>query len=181
MAVDEKRAEQAITELLLAVGEDISRDGLAQTPQRVARMWRDFFSYEPGNTDATFEDVETSQMVVVSGVKVWSMCEHHMLPFWCDLTMGYITKDKIVGLSKFARIANKHAHGLQVQERLVQNIADDIQRLAETDNVAVMGVGQHLCMVMRGIKTDGRMKTSVLRGLFREASQCRQEFFSLVE
>lgn len=165
--------------LLVAIGEDPVRDGLSGTPARVASWWNEFIHYEPGNTDVTFEAITTDQMVVVTGVRVYSLCEHHLLPFWCDLSLGYIARDKVLGLSKFARIAHKYAHRLQIQERLVHNIADEIERLTGSPDVAVFGAGVHMCMVMRGIKTKGVMKTSVMRGMFFDVQKTRQEFLSL--
>jgi GTP cyclohydrolase I len=119
-------------------------------------------------------------MVVVSGLQVWSLCEHHLIPFWSRVSVAYLTGERVLGLSKFARIAHKYAHKLQLQERLAQEIADEVQQVTGSEDVAVLAVGQHLCMVMRGIKTPGHMTTSVLKGKFREP-EVRAEFLSLVE
>lgn len=108
-------------------------------------------------------------------------CEHHLLPFWCDYSIGYVPGKQVLGLSKFARIAHHHAHALQLQERLTQQIADTISQLAATQDVAVFGTGVHLCMVMRGIKTPGRMSSSIMRGVFRYSEAARAEFFSLLK
>ena len=167
--------------LLVAIGEDPDRDGLRDTPRRWADAWREFIEYDPGKVDTCFESVNTDQMVVVSGIRVWSMCEHHMLPFWCDVSIGYITGDKILGLSKFARIAHKSAHRLQIQEQLCQQIADEIKNITETNDVAVIARGEHLCMSMRGVRTLGLMTSSVMSGVFRERSETRMEFLQLVE
>lgn len=168
-------------ELLVAIGEDPEREGLQDTPRRFADWWREFVTYHPGTTDTCFESVTTDQMVVVSGMRVWSLCEHHLLPFWCDVSIGYIARDKVLGLSKFARIAHKYAHRLQLQERLCHQIADEIADIACTEDVAVMASGVHLCMTMRGIRTPGTMTSSIMRGLFREESDARMEFLRLVE
>lgn len=180
-AVDYAALERIGCNLLTAIGEDPTRPGLLDTPRRFAAAWREFIEYEPGVTDTTFESVTTDQMVVVSGLRVWSMCEHHMLPFWCDVSIGYIARDKVLGLSKFARIAHQFAHRLQLQERLIHQIADEITRITGTPDVAVLGQGEHLCMVMRGIQTPGKMTTSVMRGVFLESSSARSEFLSLVK
>jgi GTP cyclohydrolase I len=166
-------------DLLVALGEDPDREGLQNTPRRFAAFWKDFVEYDPGNIDALFEVVSTNQMVIVSGIRVWSVCEHHLLPFWCDLHIGYIATDKVLGLSKFARIAHQFAHRPQVQERLVHEIADEIERLVETSDVAVIGRGTHLCMVMRGIRTPAEMVTSVMRGAFRQDALVQSEFIQL--
>jgi len=167
-------------QLLEAIGEDPTREGLEETPSRWADWWKEFIEYEPGDTDVTFETIETDQMVVVSGMRTWSLCEHHLLPFWCDISVGYIARQKVLGLSKFARIAHQFAHRLQIQERLVHQIADEVERLTGSPDVAILGIGQHLCMVMRGVKTDGIMKTSVVRGVFYDKPEARAEFFRLV-
>lgn len=171
--------ERLCAELLLAIGEDPARPGLIDTPRRFANAWAEFIDYDPGTTDTTFETITTDQMVVVSGMRVWSICEHHLLPFWCDISIGYIAQHKVLGLSKFARIAHQFAHRLQLQERLVDQIADEISHLADTPHVAVLGRGQHLCMVMRGIQTPGIMTSSVMRGLFFDNPIARSEFLSL--
>jgi GTP cyclohydrolase I len=168
-------------QLLIAIGEDPDRPGLQDTPRRFAKHWDEFINYDPGNHNTVFEPICTDQMVVVSGIKVWSLCEHHLLPFWCEISIGYIAEDKVLGLSKFAQIAHKYAHKLQVQERLVHQIADEISQMVDTPHVAVFGKGQHLCMVMRGIKTPGLMSTSVMRGRFLEKGPVRQEFFELIK
>lgn len=180
MSVDQRRVVAAVRQLLEAVGEDPDRPGLQETPGRVARFWHEFMDYEPGRLDTVFDSVRTDQLVAVTGIRVWSLCEHHLLPFWCDVSVGYMARDHVLGLSKFARIAHQHAHGLQVQERLVDGIARDVAQLAQTDSVAVVARGVHLCMVMRGIRTEAVMTSSALHGLFRDNPAARQEFMGLV-
>lgn len=181
MTVQHDKLERIGRELLLAIGEDPEREGLEGTPLRFANWWREFIDYDPGKVGTTFEAVETDQMVVVTGMRVWSLCEHHLLPFWCDVAVGYIAERRVLGLSKFARIAHEYAHRLQLQERLVHQIADRVVELTGSNNVAVLARGTHTCMVMRGIKTPGHMKTSVTRGLFLENARTRQEFLQLAE
>ncbi len=164
----------------MALGEDPDRPGLIETPRRWAAWWREFIEYDPGATDVLFENVCTDQMVVVSGMKVWSLCEHHLLPFWCEVHIGYIARERVLGLSKFARIAHQCAHRLQIQERLAHQIADKVEELTGSPDVAVLCKGEHLCMVMRGIKTPGVMKTSVVRGAFRESDSARAEFLQMI-
>ncbi len=168
-------------ELLIAVGEDPDREGLLDTPRRWADWWREFIEYDPGTTETTFQSASTDQMVCVSGMRVFSLCEHHLLPMWCDVSIGYITSGKVLGLSKFARIAHQFAHQLQIQERLGQQIADEISRITGTDDVAVVLKGEHLCMSARGIRTPGLMTSSVMRGVFRSQSETRLEFLRLIE
>ena len=171
-------AEKAVRDLLVAIGEDPGRPGLVDTPKRVAKWWREFIDYNPGELGTCFEDA-TAGFVMVSGMRVWSLCEHHLLPFWCDVTVGYITDARVLGLSKFARIAHAHAHALQVQERLVAGIAADVRQACATDNVAVVARGEHLCMTMRGVRTPALMLSSSLHGVFRHEPAVRAEFFSL--
>lgn len=178
--VDHARVKALVTELLEALGEDPTREGLIETPRRIANFWRDFVEYEPGKLDTTFSAVTHNQMVCVTGMRVWSMCEHHMLPFWCDISIGYIASDKVLGLSKFARIAHKHAHKLTLQEQLVSDISDELVAILGTEDVAVLAKGEHLCMTMRGIRTPHRMISSALNGQFHNSEQ-RTEFLRLVD
>jgi len=168
-------------ELLLAIGEDPEREGLRETPRRWADAWREFMEYDPGTTETTFASTSIDQIVCVSGLRVWSLCEHHLLPFWCDVSIGYVPDEKVLGLSKFARIAHQCAHRLQLQERLGQQIAEEISRITGTENVAVVLKGEHVCMTARGIRTPGLMTSSTMRGVFRTQSETRMEFLRLIE
>ena len=168
-------------ELLLAIGEDPDREGLRETPRRWADAWREFIEYDPGTTETTFASVASDQLVCVSGIRVWSICQHHLLPIWADISIGFIATDRILGLSKFARITQKYAHQLQLQERLCKEIADEIVMLAKSPNVAILAQGQHLCMTARGIKTPAIMTSSIMRGVFREKHEARMEFLRLTE
>jgi GTP cyclohydrolase IA len=178
--IDLDQIEDIVTELLRAIGENPEREGLRNTPRRVARFWQEFIEYQDVNHATTFESVRVDQMVVVSGMRVWSLCEHHLLPFWCDVSIGYITNEKVLGLSKFARIAKIHAHRLQVQERLVDDIAKNVMSIACTDHVAVLAKGEHMCMTMRGIETPATMISSSIHGSFKQP-EVRAEFLALTE
>ncbi|MCX5008336.1 GTP cyclohydrolase I [Streptomyces sp. NBC_00647] len=164
--------------LLVEIGEDPDREGLQDTPARYARWWREFTQYDPGSVDTVFETTASGSLVAVSGISVWSLCEHHLLPFSCEITIGYLPQGKMLGLSKFARIAHQHAHKLQSQEQLSQQIADDIEKLTGSPDVAVIGRGEHLCMAMRGIRTPATMTTAVWRGALAEAPM-RAELLAL--
>lgn len=179
--VDRSALVRIARELLLAIGENPDREGLQDTPRRWADWWQEFIEYHPGKTDTCFESVSVDQMVVVSGMRVYSLCEHHLLPFWCDVSIGYITHEKVLGLSKFARIAHQFAHQLQLQEKLCQQIGEEVQRLAKTEDVAVIAQGHHLCMEMRGVRTAGLMSSSMMSGMFKEHSETRMEFLQLVK
>ncbi|MEU9970469.1 GTP cyclohydrolase I [Streptomyces malaysiensis] len=167
-------------QLLEEIGEDPDRDGLRDTPARFARWWREFINYEPGSLGTLFESIGTSQLVIVSDIQVWSLCEHHLLPFNCSVTIAYRPAGQLLGLSKFARVAHHYAHRLQVQERLVDQIALEISNLSGTPDVAVIAKGEHLCMSMRGIKAAAQMTSTALRGEFGTSSGLRSELFDLL-
>jgi GTP cyclohydrolase I len=166
--------------LLKEIGEDPGRDGLRETPERFARWWREFTEYDPGTVATLFETTTTGQLVLVSGVEVWSLCEHHLLPFTCSISIAYRSGERLLGLSKFARIAHQHAHRLQLQERLVADIAADIIRITGSQDVAVVGRGEHLCMTMRGIKTNARMTSTSIHGAFSRPGPTRDELLTLL-
>lgn len=170
--------EDMVRLMLIEVGEDHLRAGLRDTPARFARWWREFFSYDPGTVDTVFPVSTSGETVVVSDIEVWSLCEHHLLPFSCSISIAYRPSETVLGLSKFARIAHRHAHKLQIQERLVQDIASEICKVAGTDDVAVIAHGQHLCMAMRGIRTPAVMTSSYLGGIFEQHGPVRQELMS---
>lgn len=179
--VNHDAVADAVVQLLHAIGADPMDPNVIDTPDRVARWWAEFIDYDPGNVATTFESVHADQMVVVSGIEVWSLCAHHLLPFSASVTIGYLANDRILGLSKFARIAHRHAHRLNTQEDLVERIADEVQEVAGTGDVAVTASGVHLCMAARGIRTPATMTTSVNRGKFREHGETRAEFFALIK
>jgi GTP cyclohydrolase I len=179
--IDEKELERIGLGLINAIGESPAREGLRETPRRFAKWWKEFIEYDPGKLGTTFEaESWGGQINVVANMRVWSLCEHHLLPFWCDVSIGYRANGRVLGLSKFARIAHKHAHRLQIQERLIQDIGREIKLLTHSQDVIVMGQGVHLCMVMRGIKTDGLMTSIASWGEFEESADLRREFLSIV-
>jgi GTP cyclohydrolase I len=172
--------------LLAAVDPDPLRVGLTETPDRVTRAWLEFLSPATNRLDTAFEAVQTDQLIVLQGHRVWSMCEHHLLPFWCDLTIGYLPEAHVLGVSKLARIANLYAARLQLQERLVHDIGQHVARatvpptaLVVNPHVAVLGRGEHLCMTMRGVRSGAHLVTSYLTGHFRDNAALRAEFFAL--
>ena len=177
--VDVGAVRRLTFELLKALGQDVNRPGLEGTPDRVARFWKEFIEYDAGNFDLTFEHMATDQMVIVKGIGTVSLCEHHMLPFSMQVAVGYIATEKVIGLSKIARIVHRVAHALQIQERICHEIADHIEQVAGTKDVAVYAEGEHSCMSMRGIRTPATMSTSVMRGKFFDLTDTRQEFLSI--
>ena len=165
--MDKHRVADLIKELLIAVGEHPEREGLQDTPRRVAEFWAEFMTPAEGRIDTTFTEETTGEMVVVSGMRVWSLCEHHLLPFWCDVSIAYKPHGAILGLSKFARIAQKFAHQLQVQERLIRQISQTVIELTGSQDVLTVGRGVHTCMIMRGVATPAVMTVIDPHGDFR--------------
>jgi GTP cyclohydrolase I len=173
--------EDAVRELLGAVGEDPEREGLARTPERVARMYDELlagYRVDPEKmiNDAIF-DVEYDEMVLVRDIEFYSLCEHHMLPFIGKAHVGYLPKGKVIGLSKIPRIVDLFARRLQVQERLTRQISDLLDTTLHPHGVGVVVEGLHLCSMMRGVKkANARMVTSCLSGSFSDNEVTRQEF-----
>ena len=178
---DEARAEAAVLELLAAIGEDPSREGLRDTPARVARMYAEITSglrMAPEDVLTTTFDLGHDEMVLVRDIELWSMCEHHLVPFTGVAHVGYIPAEsgKITGLSKLARLVDVYARRPQVQERLTTQIADEIERTLQPKGVLVVIEAEHLCMSMRGVRKPGSSTvTSAVRGLFRENVATRTE------
>ena len=171
----------SVLNILYAVGEDPEREGLVDTPTRVARSYDELLVGYNVDTDKLLNDalfdVEYSEMVIVSGIDFYSMCEHHMLPIIGKAHVAYIPDKKVVGLSKIPRIVEAFARRLQVQERMTQQIANLIDELVEPQGVAVIVDGLHMCVAMRGAKkSNARMRTSALTGLFLKNELTRMEF-----
>lgn len=182
--MDERRVQAAVRELLKAMGEDIGREGLRETPERVARMYVELFSGLEEDPSAHLKVFEESgdEMVIVRDIPFYSMCEHHLLPFFGKAHIAYLPKDRrVLGLSKLPRIVNCFARRPQLQERLTCQIADFLYRQLPCAGVAVVLEAEHLCMTMRGIKASGaQARTSALRGTMREA-HVRAEALSLLK
>lgn len=182
---DEKRAEDAVRELLLAVGEDPDREGLRETPARVARAYREIFAglwQEPEDVLTTTFDLGHDEMVLVKDIEVYSTCEHHLVPFQGVAHVGYIPSldGKITGLSKLARLVDVYARRPQVQERLTTQIAESLVRILEPRGVIVVVECEHMCMSMRGIRKPGaKTITSAVRGQLRDPAS-RSEAMSLI-
>lgn len=182
---DEKRAENAVRELLIAVGEDPDREGLRETPARVARAYREIFAglwQKPEDVLTTTFDLGHDEMVLVKDIEVQSSCEHHLVPFVGVAHVGYIPSadGKITGLSKLARLVDVYARRPQVQERLTTQIADSLMEILEPRGVIVVVECEHMCMSMRGVRKHGaKTITSAVRGQLRDAAT-RNEAMSLI-
>jgi GTP cyclohydrolase I len=182
---DEARAEAAIRELLIAVGEDPDREGLVDTPKRVARSYRELLGgmrMGPEEVLTTTFDLAHDEMILVKDIELWSMCEHHLVPFTGVAHVGYIPgqNGRITGLSKLARLVDLYARRPQVQERLTTQVADSLMGILEPRGVIVVVEAEHLCMTMRGVRKPGsRTVTSAVRGSMRDATT-RAEAMSLI-
>ena len=180
-----ERVAGLIRSLLVEIGEDPNREGLLRTPERVARSWEFLTSGYDGNiksiiNDAVFQS-HANNMIISRDIEVYSMCEHHMLPFYGRCHIGYIARHKVLGLSKLARIVDQYARRLQIQERLTQQIAREIMDAVDADGVGVVMDCRHLCMMMRGVeKQNSTMTTSSVLGSFHSDAPTRAEFMNLI-
>lgn len=178
---DEKTIQQAVLNILQAIGEDPNRNGLKYTPQRVARMYAELLNGYRTDPAAMINgaifDIQYDEMVIVRDIEFFSLCEHHMLPFMGRVHVAYLPNGKVIGLSKIPRIVDMYAHRLQVQERMTRQIADFLRDLLQPQGVAVVVEAMHLCSMMRGVKKhNARMTTSAMHGAFRANLATRQEF-----
>lgn len=179
------KIEKLVKELLKELGEDPNREGLQKTPHRVAKMYAELTRGYRTSRQATINGALFSQsidnMVILKNIELYSLCEHHLLPFFGKCHVGYIAKDKIVGISKIARVVERFARRLQVQERLTQEIANELQEALKPQGVGVVIEAQHLCMMMRGVeKQNSVMVTSAVHGNFRSDLATREEFMTII-
>ena len=185
--IDQAKIEAAAFSVIEAIGDDPRREGLEGTPQRIAEMYAELFSGLGMDAKAELAvgfEVGHHEMVILRDIPFYSMCEHHLLPFYGVAHVGYIPNDegRVVGVSKLARVVDIFAKRLQLQERMTTQIADAILEALQPDGVAVVIQAEHLCMTMRGIKKPGsNVITSATRGLFRSRAATRAEFLSLVQ
>ncbi|MDP2039309.1 MAG: GTP cyclohydrolase I FolE [Ignavibacteria bacterium] len=183
--MDYSKLEESVKTILSEVGEDTSREGLLKTPSRVAKSFEFLTEGYRKNIDeilngAIFQE-KYDEMVIVKDIDFYSMCEHHLLPFYGKIHIAYIPKGKIVGLSKIPRIVDVFAKRLQVQERMTQEIADTLEKYLQPRGVAVVAEGYHMCMMMRGVeKQNSITTTSAMHGIFKEDARTRTEFLALI-
>jgi GTP cyclohydrolase I len=185
VSIDLGRVERAVRDLLIGIGEDPDRNGLLDTPKRVALMYQEIAG---GYDDDAVEVLQTQfeedhqEMVILRDVPFYSMCEHHLLPFFGTAHVGYLPHGKVVGISKLARAVDILARRPQVQERLTSQVADAIMKALDPEGVAVVMRAEHLCMAMRGVRKPGTsVVTSATRGEFRVGAATRSEFLSLLQ
>ena len=185
MLPNEDKIQQAVRMILEAVGEDPEREGLAQTPARVARMYREVFSglhQDPADELTTIFNEDHNEVVLVRGISFYSMCEHHLVPFFGHAHVAYIPQgSRITGLSKLARLVESAARRPQLQERLTATVADALVARLDPAGVAVMVEAEHMCMAMRGVNKPGtNTVTTAVRGRYAQDTQLRAEVFSLM-
>jgi len=184
--IDTARIERAVREILLAIGEDPDRDGLLDTPARVARAYAEQFSglaQRPEDVLSTVFDADHDELILVRDIEVYSTCEHHLVPFFGTAHVAYIPNEKgqITGLSKLARLVDVYARRPQVQERMTSQIADALMRVLEPRGALVVIEAEHLCMSMRGVRKPGaKTVTSAVRGIIRDSARTRAEAMSLL-
>jgi GTP cyclohydrolase I len=182
--MDIKKVETLVRELLIEIGEDPDRDGLLKTPERVARAWQFLTKGYNSNPEEVINnalfDSAPNNMIIARDIEVYSLCEHHMLPFFGKCHIGYIAQGKVLGVSKLARIVEVYARRLQIQERLTEQIAKTIMEYTGAEGVGVVMECKHLCMMMRGVeKQNSVMTTSSVLGSFHNEAETRAEFMSL--
>lgn len=184
--MDKKKIASSVEKILTAIGEDPEREGLIKTPSRVANAYEEILSGYTTDPEKLINNalfsVEYNAMVVVKDIEFFSMCEHHMLPFFGKAHVAYLPRKKVIGLSKIPRIVDMFAHRLQVQERMTQQIAEFIENAINPLGVGIVVEAQHLCMMMRGIKKEqASMTTSSMLGGFRSRIETRMEFLTMIK
>ena len=183
--IDQDKIKQAVHEILVSIGEDPSREGIRETPRRIAEMYAEVFrgmSEDPKEVLSVGFEEGHHEMVILKDIPFYSMCEHHLLPFYGMAHIGYIPKGRVVGASKLGRVVEILAKRPQLQERLTTQIADTIVEALQPQGVAVVIEAEHMCMTMRGVKKPGsNIVTSAMRGSFRTRAVTRAEFLSLIK
>jgi GTP cyclohydrolase I len=183
---DDGVVEAAVRDILSEIGEDPEREGLRRTPSRVDRMYRELtagYHVDPERlVNGAIFAVDYNEMVVVKGIEFYSLCEHHLLPFFGTVAVGYLPRERVIGLSKIPRVVEMYARRLQVQERLTQEIAEFLMDRIEPYGVGVVIEAQHMCTAMRGVRKGGAtMVTSAVLGQFRRSQRTREEFLAHLE
>lgn len=185
MEINSEKVERLVRELLVEIGEDPKREGLLKTPERITRALAFLTSGYRADPDKLIHGAcftqDTSSMIIVKDIEVYSLCEHHMLPFFGRCHIGYLPKGEVFGVSKLARLVDMYARRLQIQERLTEQVSNAIMNSIAADGVGVMIEARHLCMMMRGVeKQNSMMVTSSLLGVFRDSPATRHEFLDLI-
>lgn len=178
-------AQELIRTIFDCIGEDRNREGLLDTPKRVVKSWEHLYSgYKSDPKEIlgrVFTEGACDEMVVLKDIEFYSVCEHHMLPFFGKVSIGYIPDSKVVGISKLARLVEVYSRRLQIQEKMTAQIADTLMEVLQPKGVMVVAEAKHMCMIMRGVeKQNSQMLTSAIRGLFKSDHRTREEFMGLI-
>ena len=177
--MDKSRIEKLVRELIIEIGEDPTREGHRDTPARIAKAYKEIFEGYDSNSELSVQFSEDSEVVVAKDIQFYSMCEHHMLPFFGKIQIAYAPNGRVFGISKLVRLVEKYSKRLQIQERLTKNIADELHSHG-VKGVAVMAEAEHLCMKMRGVKNDARVSSSAFRGIYENQNQ-KEEIVRIIQ
>jgi len=168
--MDEERIKKLVRELIIEIGEDPTREGLIKTPERIANAYKEIFGGYDSNSDLSVQFSEDSEVVVVRDIQFYSMCEHHILPFFGKIHLAYSPNGRIFGISKLVRLVEKYSRRLQIQERMTKNIADELYSHG-VKGVAVITEAEHLCMKMRGVKNNASVSSAAFRGIYEKKEE----------
>src|SRR4030066_536388 len=168
--MDKERVKKLVRELIIELGEDPTREGLRNTPERIADMYKEIFGGYDTDAQLSIQFSEDSDVVIAKDIQFYSMCEHHMLPFFGKVHLAYSPNGRVFGISKLVRLVEKFSKRLQIQERLTKNIADELHSQG-VKGVVVMAEAEHLCMKMRGVKNDSKMTTIAYRGIYQNKEE----------
>ena len=177
--MDKNRVEKLVSELIIEIGEDPTRECLRDTPARIAKAYKEIFEGYDSNSELSVQFSEDSEVVVAKDIQFYSMCEHHMLPFFGKIQIAYAPNGRVFGISKLVRLVEKYSKRLQIQERLTKNIADELHSHG-VKGVAVMAEAEHLCMKMRGVKNDAKVSSSAFRGIYENQNQ-KEEIVRVIQ
>ena len=176
--MDKERVKKLVRELIIELGEDPTREGLRKTPERIADMYQEIFGGYDSNSQLSIQFSEDSDVVIAKDIQFYSMCEHHMLPFFGKIHIAYSPNGRVFGISKLVRLVEKYSKRLQIQERLTKNIADELFAQG-VKGVAVIAEAEHLCMKMRGVRNDVMMTTVAFRGIYEKKEE-REEIVEMI-
>ena len=168
--MDQERVKKLVRELIIEIGEDPTREGLKDTPERIGRMYQEIFNGYESDSELSVQFSEDSDLVVARDIQFYSMCEHHMLPFFGKIHIAYSPNGRVFGISKLIRLVEKYSKRLQIQERLTKNIADELSAQG-VKGVVVVADAEHLCMKMRGVRNDATLTTSAYRGIYENKEE----------
>ena len=168
--MDKERIEKLVREIIIEIGEDPTREGLQETPQRIAEMYKEIFGGYDSDSELSIQFSEDSDVVIAKDIQFYSMCEHHILPFFGKIHIAYSPNGRVFGISKLVRLVEKYSKRLQIQERLTKNIADELYAQG-VKGVVVLTEGEHLCMKMRGVRNDAMMTSAAFRGIYEKKEE----------